>query len=127
MAKRTERGWAGHFCGARYCGFRRNTLIEYDNGERIIVSTVGNYRPPLLDRADGMEPVGRNRYYETMAFFAQQEGPYWDSDVRQEVSFNSPWGIVADRVDELPEDLDVQADLMHEAVVAELMERIGDA
>lgn len=125
MATRTERGWAGHFCGAKYCGFRRNTLIEYYTGQRVIVSTVGNYRPPQMDRVDVMQPIGFNRYYETIAFDAKLEDGYWEIDVNSEISFQNPWCIVASTVDELPDHVDSVADKMHEAVVAELMKMIG--
>jgi hypothetical protein len=69
--KRTERGWGGYFICAKYCRFRRNTLLQYGD-RRIVVSTVGNYHTQ-----DGkLETIGAfGRYYETMAFEAQKEGP----------------------------------------------------
>lgn len=83
---REERGWAGHFIGARFCLFRRNTLLVC--GEtRIVVSTVGR----MLDVSSQefkpkFEPIGAGRYYETMAFHASKYGPYWEADVTREVS-----------------------------------------
>jgi hypothetical protein len=115
---RTERGWAGHFCAAHSCLFHRNTLIECGD-RRIIVSTVGNYR--LQEK---METIGHLRYYETMAFEARLEGPYWDANVSESVDFFSPWAIRADSVEELPDGVDNLADEMHEAVVAELMKKM---
>ena len=64
--KRTERGWAGHFCDADRCQFRRNTLLEY--GEiGVVVSTVGRYFSPIDDK---YVRVGVNRYFETLVFYA---------------------------------------------------------
>ena len=116
MAKRTERGWAGHFICGHGCLFRRNTLIE--SGEnRIVVSTVGGYR-----YNEKIETIGAGgRYYETMAFKAKKEGPYFEADVSEELSFESEGAICAESPDELPDDVDNRADQMHEAVVAELM------
>ena len=116
MVKRTERGWAGHFIGAHDCAFRRNTLLE--NGEeRIVVSMVGGY-----SKKAKLETIGAGgRYYETMAFKAKKKGQYFDADVLEEISFNSEWAICADSPEELPDDVDNQADLQHERVVAELM------
>lgn len=111
--KRTERGWAGHFCCAHLCRFRRNTLLECGD-VRIIVSTVG-----LMEkepgRGGGFEKIGLDRYFETMAFHAQWDGRYWDADVcRGELSFSAPWAI-----EEL--DADDKANDMHEDVVDEFI------
>jgi len=85
--KITERGWAGHFCAAGLCGFRRNTLIEAGQ-KRVVVSTVGNLRDDGKTRE-----VGVGRYYETMAFHAKKEGVYWEADVYREFPFYSDWQI----------------------------------
>ena len=81
---RTERGWGGHFCLSRRCQFRRNTLLE-SGDNRVVVSTVG-----LLRSKDdeGFESLG-GRYYETMAFAAIFEDPYWESNVGVELGFTS--------------------------------------
>lgn len=116
MVKRTERGWTGHFICGHSCLFRRNTLIEHGE-DRVVVSTVGAYR-----RDEKIETIGADgRYYETMAFNAKQEGPYFEADVSEQLSFESEWAICADSPEGLPDDVDNRADQMHEAVVAELM------
>jgi hypothetical protein len=118
--KRTERGYPGHFIGAPSCYFRRNTLLE--SGERrIVVSTVGNYRP-LQDRKSSMDDrqIGLNRYYETMAFEAVKKGAYWEADVSSPVDFNSQWAL-----NYLTEESDLAADNMHEDVVSELMDAMA--
>ena len=109
---RTERGWAGHFICSNQCRFRRNTLLELD-GSRIVVSTVGNhwYKDKLL-------PIGVERYFETMAFHAMFEDPYWDADVSKQISFDSNWSL-----DENANDND--ANDMHETVVEEISRRMA--
>lgn len=113
---RTERGWAGHFCCADRCMFRRNTLLEYGK-IRIVISTVGMMKciktfPDLYK----FETIGYNRYYETMAFHAYRaNNRYWDADVTREVRFNTPWGISKAGADDKAND-------MHEAVVTEITE-----
>ena len=113
--KITERGWAGHFIGSSSCRYHRNTLIEFGN-KRIVVSTVGNYRPDY-DNADNQ--IGCNRYYETMAFEAKKEGVYWEADVSKQVYFESDWAI-----GELKQETDLKADQMHNKVVEELSKSI---
>lgn len=108
---RTERGWAGHFCGASECHYHRNTLLELGN-QRIVVSTVGNYIPASRGRIDA---IGHRRHYETMAFMAAEQCGYWEADVERQVVVCSPWSIW-----DLTPTVDAQADAMHEAVVAEL-------
>jgi hypothetical protein len=108
--KRTERGWAGHFISASRCRFRRNTLLECGD-KRIVVSTVG--------ALESCEPIGHNRYYETMAFWAKNDGIYWDANIMKQVHFKSRWAIAT-----LSETTDAEANAMHEAVVAELTERL---
>ena len=117
MIKRTERGWAGHFSCGNSCLFRRNTLIEIGEN-RIVVSTVGAYRSK-----ENIETLGAGgRYYEPMAFKAKKEGPYFEADVSEQLSFENEWSICADSAEELPNDVDNLADKMHEAAVDELID-----
>lgn len=119
--KITERGWAGHFICAHRCLFRRNTLIDFGR-KKIVVSTVG-----MMRLGEGQfDTIGAGgRYYETMAFFARKEGPYWDADVSKQINFESEWAICADSVKKLPADADNKADEMHNAVVSELLRTKG--
>lgn len=119
MVNRTERGWAGHFICGKDCLFRRNTLLEHGD-RRIVISTVG-----ALFLNGKLETIGAGgRFYETMAFKAKKEGQYWEADVSEQISVESEWAICAKAPKELPDDVDNQADLMHEAIVAELSRTI---
>jgi hypothetical protein len=111
--KRTERGWAGHFCAARSCLFRRNTLLEIGD-IKIVVSTVGNYM-----FGEKREEIGHEIYFETMAFHAHlAEEKYWDADVRRgAISFDSNWAL-----GEGADDND--ANNMHENVVKEITDKL---
>lgn len=132
--KRTERGWPGHFCDVIHCMFRRNTLLEYKD-IKIVVSTVGNYRPfqkrndisvsnlakayeaALPHSAGGTnDAVGFNRDAETMAFYAKKKGPYWDADVSREFPFKSNWHLKG------ADDNEINA--MHEDVVDEIIAKL---
>ena len=114
--RRTERGWAGHFCAAKGCLFRRNTLLELGK-KKIIVSTVGDYQSAGPNGKT--ETIGLDRYYETMVFKAKFESPYWEADVSHEVPFESNW-----RIDDMKRDADLRANKMHEAVVAEITKKM---
>lgn len=120
--KRTERGWVGHFIGGHRCRFRRNTLLECGE-KKVVVSTVGAYESPT----GRFETIGIDRWFETMAFNAKFESGYWDSDVSKIIEFESPWGLFAESWKELittyPQ-IDNTANDMHEAVVAELTEKL---
>lgn len=111
--KRTERGWPGHFCCARDCLFRRNTLLEYGE-QRIIVSTVGDMRRTGCES----QKIGSNRYYETMAFNASLQDGYLDMS-GSELPFDSEWAIA-----DCEQDADMRANDMHERVVAEFTKRL---
>lgn len=76
-----EQGFAGHFCGADGCKFRRNTVVS--NGEHdVVVSTVGNYFPAShIHGATGPMTIGHERYYETFVF----EGILYLDDMYVEV------------------------------------------
>lgn len=80
MVTTEERGWPGHFCGAAFCSFRRNTLVT-DGKRGFVVSTVGDFRPA------GDEPmeIGYHRFYETMMFVSDMEPPYRDALFGQQV------------------------------------------
>jgi hypothetical protein len=120
--KITERGWAGHFICADRCTFRRNTLLDFGR-KKIIISTVGMMRDNEKD--GNFYTIGAGgRYYETMAFHAKKEGPYWDIDVSRQISFKSEWAICAGSLKELPRDADNKANDMHDTVVSELSGQI---
>jgi len=112
--QRTERGWAGHFCGAHSCRFRRNTLVECED-TRIVVSTVGLFE---TSKSYGFMPIGDDRHFETKAFHAVFDGRYWDADFSREISFESPWCIS-------DVDADDRANDQHEAVVWEISARLA--
>lgn len=128
MVTTEERGWAGHFSAARFCLFRRNTLLTNHDGRRIVVSTVGN-----LQIGDKRESIGLNetmapfshataphffdRYYETRAFCSNGKAPYYDADVSRPVRFEEQNAIY--NID--PPDVDNKADDMHNKAVAWLV------
>lgn len=118
--KRTERGWAGHYCLANACLFRRNTLLEYKS-KKWVISTVGNCFVNNI-----LTQIGADRYYETMAFAAKDD-EYNDADVSQIIDFDSPCGLYAanssDFVKKYPY-ADKTANEMHEKVVNELIMKI---
>lgn len=105
-----ERGWGGHFACAHDCRFRRNTLIS--KGDiYIVVSTVGSYSPRNNKE---VEPIGINRYYETMAFYSDEEDyMFHDADIDKEVSFKGSWSISEPYKDN-------EANDMHENIVNEI-------
>ena len=119
ICKITYRGWPGHFILGDRCRFRLNTLIEYGQ-KRIVVSTVGL----LVDRpANQFEPIGNDRYYETMAFWAtlikDEWGEFWEADVTQPIDFDSPW-----RWPSIKDELKAQAG--HEVVVQEIAGKLKE-
>lgn len=107
---RTERGWVGHYIMGERCHFRRNTLLD-DGTTRIVISTVGAMR----NKENKYDTVGCDRYFETMAFHASFDDPYWDADVSRQVYFESPWCI-----DHIDHGADKEANDMHEAVVEKI-------
>ena len=112
--KSTERGWAWHFCLGNRCEYHRNTLLEY-NGIKVVVSTVGRLQKDFIRVA--YDEMGFGRYFETMAFLANENDKYNDADVSKEVVFDSNWC--------LPRlDMELEADEMHEVVVKEISERL---
>ena len=114
--KRTERGWAGHFCCSYRCEYHRNTLLEY-NGIKVVVSTVGRLRKDMVSNT--YEDLGYKRYFETMAFMANEDDKYNDADVEREISFDANWCLPSPY-------MELEADAMHEDVVMELSKRLVD-
>ena len=77
----TERGWPGHFIGARECLFRRNTLVYINDTRCAVVSTVGNMR----DNKGALQEIGHERWVETCTFAAHQEDAYLEADVTRQL------------------------------------------
>lgn len=113
---RTERGWPAHFCAVSNCTFRRNTLLV-SGSRRVVVSTVGNYRPK---NANGeAEEIGVDRHYETMAFRAKYEAPYWEADIGREITIRGKRALKG-----VEFGSDKAANDMHEAAVAEIADKL---
>lgn len=111
--KITERGWPGHFILANRCRFRRNTLIEHKN-IAVVVSTVG-----LCESKEhnGFEKLGGERYFETMAFYADKNDRWKDAIIDKQIFFNGKCEIT-----EI--DADDRANDMHDAAVKEIRDMI---
>ena len=117
--KRTERGWAGHFCCSYRCKWHRNTLIEHE-GKYLIVSSVGEMLKGF--KVQEFEEIGLNRYYETMVFVGVQKGPYIDCDVSKQRDFDGEWQIC-----EYPElGIDLKAEENHENAVKYVMDHFDE-
>jgi hypothetical protein len=120
--KRTERGWAGHYCCADQCLFRRNTLLEHGD-VKVVVSTVGN-------RADDkglIVEIGSERYYETMVFHAHLGNGYWDADVTRQVQLKTKWQVTSTEYQNFKSTIDTVANDMHEnAVTSIAMDMLHD-
>jgi hypothetical protein len=112
---RTERGWDEHFIETSHCHFRRNTLLECGE-ERIVVVTIGT--------PDGGEQEKGCGHYETMAFKAKKVGIYWGADRTKKVNFKGNRHIPREYFHPSPETVNLEANNMHEAVVAEISERL---
>jgi len=74
---------------------------------------------PRPGKTEAPQEVGLDRYYETMAFYAAYEDPYWEADIGRQVDFDSRWSI-----GEITRSSDKDADEMHEAVVTEISQRM---
>ena len=110
--RRVECGWGGHFVCADMCLFRRNTHLEKD-GFWVVVSTVGNMYTPNSAKAS---EIGVGRFYETMVFLSDvDDNEYHDADVRKQIPTKGAWLISKP-------DRDNEANEMHEAIVAEILE-----
>jgi hypothetical protein len=75
----------------------------------------------LADEGPGTEEISIGRFYETMAFRAVFEDPYWEAEISNQVNFESPWAI-----SDAKRDADLRANAMHEAVVAEISGKLQE-
>ena len=112
---RKERGWAGHYCRAADCLYRRNTLLEsWDGNTRVVVSSVGALRDHHKP-----ERIGVDWYYETMAFYATFRAPYWEADTTRPIEICGQWKLT-----DLTRDSELYADAMHDNAVEEITQRM---
>lgn len=129
-----ERGWVGHFICGKDCLFRRNTLITCGD-LKWIVSTVGNLRykmdlPELQIKTGDIQPIGYNRWYETMVFESLYD-VYDDADVQKHIDIDSDWGIWGETWEEVEgrygKEVDNVANDMHDRIVNEMKTKIKEA
>lgn len=115
--KRTERGWAGHFCCSDNCKFRRNTLLECGD-VKIVVSTVG----AMYNSKGNLEEVGIGRHYETKIFHVDESTrEYKDADTSREIFVESRCSMKWHK----DGYIDNEANDMHEAVVKEISDNLA--
>ena len=84
---------------------------------KVVVSTVGRLRKDMISGTH--EDLGYKRYFETMAFMADDDDKYNDADVEREIQFDAKWSLPSP-------DMELEADAMHEDVVTELSKRLVD-
>ena len=119
--KITERGWAGHFCCADRCAFRRNTLLEKGD-VALVVSSVGKMRS--FDGTLAYEEIGCGRYYETMVWFATTNNKWKDADIeRGEIAAFVPEGYDGKNACDIADDL--PANEYHDRIVMLYVDKIA--
>ena len=123
-----ERGWVGHFiCGHR-CIYHRNTLISASDGRKIVVSTIGKYKPVStkvsLHLVNGFESIGGgqvegNRYYETAISYACFERGYYEYSPDEVIDNDSllEYQEKISRIDPSFRDSDGHADEYHDKII----------
>lgn len=121
VVTRTERGWPGHFICSNRCFYRRNTLLQ-TSITNLIVSSVGNLHE--INKSEP-QPIGHNRFYETMVFVAKQIGPYLEADVHATLEEGSP-SFACGEFNTLPADIDSLMDTYHEERVAFWAQRLQE-
>lgn len=112
--RKTERGWAGHFCCSHECLFRRNTLVELGN-KKIVVSTVGLMLSPE-DSEDTFIKIGIDTYFETMCFYSNNN-EFDDADGQKPIFVDKPHYIGEP-------NREIDANNMHETIVNEITEKL---
>jgi hypothetical protein len=88
---------------------------------KVIVSTVGNMRTPGYKGKDP-EEISCGRHYETMAFRTVKEGLYLDANMQKQIYFKADSSVKVTGKNK--SRVDLLANEMHEAVVAELTKKM---
>lgn len=119
QVKRTERGWRGHYTYLGKLLFQRNTLLEYDEGFKVVVSTVGGRE---VDGEPGIVMMSRvnGTYFETVVFHVAggtPKYPWIDADPNEPVQSIKPIVIGQEEYDRLGRKCDILANNNHEAMV----------
>lgn len=112
-----ERGWSGYLQYFERCLFRRNTLLETSKGSVVVVS-IGS----MFSTYGEILPVeDSDVYFKTEVFLTKTEGPYTEPDITAPLIIKSQHRITANKILDIPYDVDNQANEMHEGVVTEFI------